>query len=126
MAVFGSALEKKMRAKEWEPKDLAARSQIPIANIYRWLSGRRPSPDNVGKLAKAFGEEPAEWMILADYPVGEVSDPDELEKELLTQIRTFPWLRDLVPDVLSLSPQNQAVIRDIVRSLQRQEGNELE
>jgi transcriptional regulator with XRE-family HTH domain len=123
VAAFGSALDKKMRSRGWEAKDLAAESGIPIANIYRWLSSGRPVPSNVTKIAKAFGEDPAEWMLLAGYHMGDLSDPDEMEKELLTQVRALPWLRSLVPDIAALSSRNQEVVQDLVKSLRRQEGD---
>lgn len=124
MSVFGSYLQKKMDERGWDGLTLQALSGVSDANISRYRKGGRPSPANVAKLAKAFGEEPAEWMRLAAYPVGDPTDPSEDEKELLTQVRSFPWLQSLVPDIASLSPRNQRVVQDLVKSLLRQEGDE--
>lgn len=124
MSVFGSYLQKKMDERGWDGLTLQKLSGVSDANISRYRKGGRPSPVNVASLAKAFGEEPAEWMRLAGYPVGDPADPSEDEKELLTQVRSFPWLQALVPDIAALSPQNQRVVQDLVKSLRRQEGDD--
>lgn len=123
MSVFGSYLQKKMDERGWDGLTLQKVSGVSDANISRYRGGGRPSPENVAKLAKAFGEEPADWMRLAGYPVGDPADPSGDEKEWLTQVRAFPWLQALVPDIAALSPQNQRVVQDLVKSLRRQEGD---
>lgn len=125
MSAFGPFLDKKMKARGWNASRLEAESGVSDANISRYINkGTRPEPPNVIKLAKAFEEEPAEWMRVAGYPVGDPTDPKESEEEFLTQVRAFPWLQRLVPDILSLSPKNQAIVRDLVKSLHRNEDDE--
>lgn len=125
MSAFGAFLEERMKARGWNALQLEAKSGVSDANISRWIiKGGRPIPPNVVLLAKAFEEEPAEWMRMAGYPVGDPSDPLEDEKELLTQVRAFPWLHSLVPDILSLSPQNQRVVRNLVKSLHQGEDED--
>lgn len=123
MSAFGAFLDQKMKEREWNGVRLEAESGVSDANISRWIKkGGRPIPANVVLLARAFGEDPAEWMRMAGYPVGDPSEPLEAEKELLTQVRSFPWLQELVPDILSLSPPNQRVVQLLVASLHQEEG----
>lgn len=125
MSSFGAFLEQKMQARGWNGLQLEEKSGVPDANISRWITrGGRPIPANVVLLAKAFEEEPAEWMRAAGYPVGDPSDPSEDEKELLTLVRSLPWLQTLVPDILSLSPPNQRVVRSLVKTLTQQEDED--
>jgi hypothetical protein len=126
MSSFAAWLEDRMRERGWNATTLEREFGISDATTSRVLRGSKPKPPNVVKYAKAFGADIPELMRLAGYPVGDPSDPAEDEKLLLTQVRAFPWLQDLVPDIAALSPRNQAVVRDLVKSLRRQEGDDVE
>ena len=126
MSAFATWLDEKMRARGWNQTKLAELSGIPDASISRILKGAKPKPPNVAKFAKVFEEDPADLMRLAGYPVGDPTDPAETEKQLLTQIRAFPWLQELMPEIASLSPRSQAIVRDLVGSLRRQEDSDTE
>lgn len=126
MSAFATWLEQQMKKQGWDGVTLEQKSGVPDATISRTLKGSRPSPPNVAKFAKVFGEDPADLMRLAGYPVGDPADPDEDEKQLLTQVRVFPWLQELVPEIAALSPRSQAIVRDLVEILRRQEGDAAE
>lgn len=126
MSAFATWLDEQMRTRGWDGVTLEKESGIPDATISRTLKGSQPSPPNVAKFAKVFGVDVADLMRLAGYPVGDPADPDEDEKQILTQVRAFPWLQDLVPEIASLSARNQAVVRDLVKILHRQEDDETE
>lgn len=123
MSAFGSYLHEEMRKRGWNAVRLEIESAVPDATISRILKGAQPSPPNVAKFAKVFEEEPAKLMALAGYPVGDPSDPDVAEKELLVQVRAFPWLQELIPDILSLSPANRAVVQRVIRSMREQQDD---
>lgn len=126
MSSFAAWLDREMKARGWDAVTLERKFGISDATTSRLLRGSKPKPPNVVKYAKAFGADVPELMRLAGYPVGDPADPGEDEKQLLTQVRAFPWLQALVPEIAALSPQHQAVVRDLVRSLHRQEGSATE
>lgn len=117
MSAFGSWLDDEMKRRGLNQVRMEELSGVPNATISRILKGARPEPVNIAKIAKAFGEEPAKLMILAGYPVGDPADPTEVEKALLVQVRSFPWLEELIPDILSLSPSNQALVQTLIRAM---------
>lgn len=127
MSAFGAWLDGEMRKRGWNQTKLAEISGVPDASISRILKGAKPSPPNIVKFAKALEDEPTELMVLAGYPVGDPEDPNEIEKQLLVQVRSLPLLRELIPDILSLSPQNQVLVQSVIRSiLAQQEGDSQE
>ncbi len=124
MSAFGSYIQEEMRKRGWNGLKMEAESGVPDATVSRLVKGARPDPPNVAKIAKAFGEDPTTLMVLAGYPVGDPADPDEAEKALLVQVRSFPWLQELIPEILSLSPKNQSLVTKIVQSMQDGEVQE--
>lgn len=123
MSAFATWLEREMKSRGWDGITLERDHGIPDSTTSRILKGSKPKPPNVARYAKAFGADVADLMRLAGYPVGDPADPGEDEKQLLTQVRAFPWLQELVPEIASLSPRSQAIVRDLVESLRRQEDN---
>lgn len=117
---FGTKLKERIDSDWVDVKTFAAKSGIPAPNVYRWIAGARPTPASAIRVAKALGDEPAVWMRLAGYPAGDRTDPIEQEQDWLTLVRSFPWLQDLVPDILNLTPENQGIIRDLVKRMGRQ------
>jgi len=120
---FGAKLAERIRAEGMEPKDFIVKSGIKQANVYRWLKGSRPSPASAVAVAQFFDEDPATWLRLAKYPVGNPEDPNEADQEWLTLGRNFPWLREVAPDLANLNPKNRKIIENLIKNLGAQDGD---
>ncbi len=121
---FGAKLAARIHAEEMEPKDFIAKSGIKQPNVYRWLKGGRPSPAGAIAVAQFFDEDPAIWLRLAKYPVGNPEDPNEADQEWLILGRNFPWLREVAPNLASLNPKNRKIIENLVKNLGAQDEDE--
>jgi len=123
---FGAKLAERIRAEGLDPKSFVEKSGIKQANVYRWLRGGRPSPENAIEVAKFFNEEPAVWMRLAKYPVGDPATPDEADQEWATLRQSFPWLQNIIPAMTRLSPKNRKLVQDLIENLGDQDSGEVQ
>ena len=118
MSALGAYVQEQLSARGWSQTDLEMRSGVPDATISRIINkGRRPSPANVVKLARAFEESPERLMVLAGYPMGDPIAPEAVEQELLAQMRALPWLSDLVREIAALPTDQQAMVVRVVRAM---------
>lgn len=122
MSAFGAWLKAQMDQRGWDGLRMQQESGVSDANISRYITrGTRPAPGNVGKIAKAFRADVSEVMVLAGYG-RDLTPATKDEHLLIAEIRSFPWLRALVSDVVALAPQDQRTVRELAASL-RLRGN---
>lgn len=125
MSALGAYIEEQIRARGWSQQDLSDKSGVPNSTLSRMINEphRQPRADNVVRIAEAFEDAPAKLLILAGYPVGKPLSPESSEQELITQIRSFPWLADLLPQMLGLDSRGQATVRAVIEVLSKQQSD---
>ena len=124
---FAAWLAERMRERGLQQIDLEDLSGVSNATISRILKGEsRPSPPNVLKLAHALDGDVPSLMRLAGYPVAAPAAPGAAEQELLLLVRNFPWLQEMIPDILALSSDNRALVLGIVRMMLKQQGGDVQ
>lgn len=118
MSALGAYVSEEMKRRNLNQLELAERSKVPNSTLSRIINTDvRPDPVNVTKLAIFFEEPPEKLMVLAGYPMGDPSTPEATEQELLSQIRSLPWLGDLARDIAALPPDQQRIVVRVVRAM---------
>ncbi len=101
-----------------KPGDIRKATGIPISQIYRYKSGeRRPSGENLRKLADFFG-------VSVDYLLGRESASAEAEAEDGTRKRIMDILAGLDPELLELAAAQLEALSALQERRDKPEGSD--
>lgn len=119
---LGNYLRAKMEAKGLSQADLARAAELPEGTVSRYLHETVQQP----KLATLIGlSEGLETPLLeiiqaAGFKVRYDADPGEAQdEELALLLRSVPWAREILGDVIDLPVEDQRAVKAYLQGLRR-------
>jgi transcriptional regulator with XRE-family HTH domain len=115
MNAWGLKVLELLRAENQKPAWLANQTKISRSTIGNWLNSQhriRPEPDNVAKVAKAFGLETRDLAPYAGYPI-----VDSLNSEHREARKAAPILAPRIARMGDLLEELSARDQDTVISM---------
>lgn len=129
MTAWGTKVNELLREHKKNAAWLSKQTRIARGTISNWLNnpeGVRPEPDNVARVAKAFGLKTRDLSPYAGYPIQESNDPNDRARRRLRIIEASPRFANAVDGIDRLSARDQDTLFSMIETFVSSRGDTVE
>jgi transcriptional regulator with XRE-family HTH domain len=122
-SALGAYIQKQMTDRGWSQLDLKAHSGVSPTTIRRIINGEMPKKHKaLFDIARALNVDYGYLLTLAGYSVGASPSSADHIQRLAVLLSTFDWAKDMMEDVMKLTPDRREAVIAVVETMARQQG----